>query len=158
MSMHRQSNKNVFARNRKARYNYSLLKSFTAGVSLFGFEVKAVRKGQVDLKDSYVRIENNEAWLFGTKITLLPEANITDYDPIRKRKLLLKRSEIKELFREQETSRITIVPLKFFQKGKRIKLEISLATGRKKYDKREAIKLRDQEREIREDLAEIREF
>jgi SsrA-binding protein len=134
--------------NRKARHDYFLHDKFEAGISLFGSEVKAIREGKVNLKDSFVRILKKEAFLFNCHIS--PYSRIQGYvdlDPRRSRKLLLKRAEIDRLEGLSARKGYSIIPLSIYFKRGLVKVEIALAQGKKQYDKREAIKRRIQERE-----------
>lgn len=135
--------------NRRAKYNYNLEEKFEAGIVLTGGEVKSVKAGHISLEEAFVRIQNGEAWLMNAHIHPYPYADNRDYDPRRTRKLLLHKNELLKL--NQQTSRkgLTIVPIACYTKAHKIKLEIALVKGKKRYEKREAIKRRDLEREIR---------
>jgi SsrA-binding protein len=135
--------------NRRARYDYQLLEKFEAGIVLAGPEVKSVKAGHMSLKESFVRIQNNEAWLHNAHIHPYPFADNRDYDPRRPRKLLLHKNELLKLAQETKQKGLTIVPVSCYTKHQKIKLAIALARGKKKYEKREAIKKRDLERELR---------
>jgi SsrA-binding protein len=135
--------------NRRARHEDEMLDTYEAGLALVGTEVKSLRAGRVNLQDAYCRIENGEAWLYNMHITPYEQGNRWNVEPLRRRKLLLHRWQIEELRAKTEQKGLTIVPLAlFFQRGF-AKLEISLARGKKLYDKRESIAERDQEREER---------
>jgi SsrA-binding protein len=138
----------VVAQNRRARHDYDILDTFEAGLVLVGAEVKSLRDGKCQLKDSYARIEGGEAWLFGVHIPPYAFAHgFGAVDPERKRKLLLHHGEIAELRERSQQDSLTIVPLSvYFDRG-RAKIEIALARGRKLYDKRRAIAERDAKRE-----------
>jgi SsrA-binding protein len=138
----------VVAQNRRARHDYDILDTFEAGLVLVGAEVKSLRDGKCQLKDSYARIENGEAWLFGVHIAPYVFANgFGTVDPERKRKLLLHHREIEELRERSQQEALTIIPLAvYFDRG-RAKIEIALARGRKLYDKRRAMAERDAKRE-----------
>ena len=134
--------------NRKARFDFFLYDKFEAGIALLGCEVKSIREGKVNLKDSFVRIVGDEAFLFNCHIT--PYSKIqghVDVDPIRSRKLLLKREEINRLIEKHKQKGFAIVPLSLYFKRGRVKIEIALAKGKKQYDKREDIKRRIHDRE-----------
>ncbi len=134
--------------NRKARFDYFLFDKFEAGISLLGSEVKSIREGRVNLKDSFVRIVRNEAYLFNCHIT--PYSKIqghSEIDPIRSRKLLLKRSEINRLLGQAAQKGFAIVPLSLYFKKGLVKVEIALAKGKKQFDKRESIRSRIHTRE-----------
>jgi len=139
------------AKNRKARHEFEILDRFEAGLALRGSEVKSLRGGRANLQDAYIRIENGEAWLIGCHISPYPWANRENHDPLRERKLLLHHSEIEKLRRATAERGMTVIPLRLYFKGARVKVEISLARGRKLHDRREAIKTRDAEREIARD-------
>jgi SsrA-binding protein len=138
----------MVAQNRRARHDYEILDTFEAGIALVGSEVKSLREGKCHLKDSYARIENGEAWLFGVHIPPYSFASgFGSHDPERKRKLLLHRREIEELHAEIGQQSLTLIPLSvYFDKG-RAKVELALGRGRKTYDKRHALAERDAKRE-----------
>lgn len=139
-----------YAENRKARFNYEILKKYEAGVELLGVEVKSVRGGQMSLEGSFVIIRGGEAYLLNTNIPPFQPLNTPkDYDPLRNRRLLLTRKEIFELAESEKNKSLTIVPISVYNKGKKIKVEIALVKGKKKIDKRETIKKREIDREIR---------
>jgi SsrA-binding protein len=134
--------------NRKARHDYFLFEKYEAGISLLGSEVKSIREGRVNLKDAFVRIINNEAYLFNCHIT--PYSKIqghVDLDSTRNRKLLLNRAEINELMGKTSQKGFAIVPTQMYFKKGRIKVEIALGKGKKEFDKRETIKRRIHDRE-----------
>lgn len=135
--------------NKRASFDYELLDIYEAGVSLLGTEVKSVRKGQGKLEGAHVVIRGNEAFLVGASIPAFQEANAPrSYDPTRTRKLLLTMKEIMELDVKSEKQGLTIVPLKWYNKNRKLKLAIAVARGKKKQDKRESIKARDTKRDI----------
>ena len=137
------------AQNRRARHDYDILQTFEAGIALVGSEVKSVREGKVQLKDSFARVDGGEAWLLGVHISPYAFAHGRDgHDPERPRKLLLHRAEIDELARRTQQESLTLVPLSVYFKEGRAKVELALARGRKLYDKRRAIAERDYEREV----------
>ena len=135
------------ATNRKARFEYQLLETFEAGLVLKGTEIKSVRKGQISLPEAYVRTDGKEAWLVGAHIAPYEHASAFQHDPDREKKLLLNKREIRELYDAVRIKGLTIIPVRVYLKGGRAKVEIAIAKGKKKYDKREAIKKRDFERE-----------
>jgi len=137
------------ADNCKARYDYHLLETFEAGVALVGTEVKAIREGRVNLRDSYCRLEGGEAWLLGAHIGQYSHSGYASHDPVRRRKLLLNRSELNKLLGKTTERGLTIVPLRMYLKKGRVKVAIALARGKKTYDKRETIRRREAERETR---------
>lgn len=135
--------------NRKARYDYEILETWEAGLALKGFEVKAIKTGHISLVGAYAVIKNEEAFLLNANIPAYQNANTPqDYDPIRSRKLLLNKSEIKSLIGKTQQKGLTLIALRVYTKRGRIKLEIGLARGKKKYDRREDIKKREAAREI----------
>jgi SsrA-binding protein len=138
----------VVATNRKAGFEYFLLEKFEAGLALRGSEIKSVRAGQVSLAESYVDIENGRnAWLVEAHIAPYVQANRFNHDPKRKRRLLLHKKQIRELWNAVRMKGMTIVPTRVYIKEGRAKIEIALARGKKAYDKRAVIAKRDQARE-----------
>lgn len=137
------------AENRKAKLNYEIIRTIEAGISLSGSEVKSLRQGRVNLKDSFARIENGEVYLYHMHISQYKYSSEGNYNPERPRKLLLHRNQIARLIGEVKEKGFTIIPLKVYFKGKWAKVELALAKGRKAYDKRELIKKREQERLIK---------
>lgn len=135
--------------NRRAKYDYNLLEKFEAGIALTGPEVKSIRSGRLDLAQSFVRLIDGEVWLINAHIHPYPFADNRDYDSRRRRKLLLHKKEILKIQQRIKEKGLTLVPVSCYTKGDKIKLEIALAKGKKKYEKREAIKKRDLEREIK---------
>jgi SsrA-binding protein len=135
--------------NRKAGFDYHILETFEAGVALTGTEVKAIREGRVNLRDSYCRLERAEAFLLGAHIGQYSHGGYAAHDPTRTRKLLLKREELNKLLGRTTERGLTIVPLRMYFKKGRVKLAIGLAKGKKVYDKRETIRRREAERETR---------
>jgi len=142
-----------FAENRKARFDYEILEKFTAGLELLGSEVKSVRAGKISLAGTFVGVRGSEAYLLGADIASYQPKNMpADYDSTRPRRLLLSRAEIAELTKAEGTKGLTIVPLSVYNKGRFLKLDLAIARGKKKGDKREAIKKRDVERDLKRDL------
>ena len=138
----------VVATNRKAGFEYFLLEKFEAGLVLRGSEIKSIRAGQVSLAESYVDIENGrDAWLVEAHIAPYEQANRNNHDPKRKRRLLLHKKQIRELWNAVRMKGMTIVPTQVYIKDGRAKIEIALARGKKAYDKRAVIAKRDQARE-----------
>ena len=133
--------------NRKAYYDYYILKEIESGIELKGTEVKSIKKGSVDLKDTFVTIKNNEAYIINMYVAKYNEGNIFNHDERRTRKLLLHKSEIKKLKEECLIEGNTLVPLKLYFKNGKVKILIAVCKGKKLYDKRETIKKRDLERE-----------
>ncbi len=138
----------IVAENKKAYHDYFIEETFEAGLVLLGTEVKALREGRANLKDSYVIIKNNEAFLLNCHIGPYSHGNITNHEPLRTRKLLLHRREIERLRGKSQQRGYTIIPLKIYFKKNRAKLEIGLARGKRLFEKREAIKEREAKREI----------
>jgi SsrA-binding protein len=134
--------------NRQARFNYEILERIEAGISLAGTEVKSIREGKANIKEAYADIRNGEVFLIGAHISPYSHGNITNHNPLRERKLLLKSSEIKKLQGKIMEKGLTLVPLRLYLKGRLIKLELGVGRGKKQVDKREDIKKREQEREV----------
>ena len=143
----------IIAKNKKAYYNYEILESYEAGVSLLGSEVKSIREGRISLKESYAEIKAGEVFLLNCHISPYEAANRFNHDPLREKKLLLHRHEIKRLTGKIKERGLTLIPTKVLinDKGK-VKMEISLAKGKRVYQKREAIRERDRERELKAEL------
>ena len=141
-----------YAENRKARFDYEILEKYEAGIELLGTEVKSVRGGRMSLEGAFIIIRGGEAFLINSNIPPYQIKNVEEnYDPLRNRKLLLTKKEIGELVQSEKTN-LTIVPISVYNKNRKIKLEIALVKGKKKHDKRETIKKRDTDREIRRSL------
>jgi SsrA-binding protein len=138
----------VIATNRKAFHNFTILETYEAGLVLKGTEVKSLREAQVNFKDCYAAIENGEAWLIGCHITPYHHGSDANHDPERKRKLLLHTREIGRLLGKVAERGLTLVPLRLYFKQGRAKVELGLARGKKLYDKRAAIRERDDRREL----------
>lgn len=138
----------IVAENRKARHDYFIHETYECGMVLLGTEIKSIRQGKVQLKDSFVSIVQGEAFLKGAHIALYTEGNRFNHEEDRERKLLLHKHELKALSKATQIKGYTIVPLKLYLKDGRAKLEIALATGKHLYDKRESDKQRSAKREI----------
>ena len=138
----------VYARNRAASHEFHLLDRFEAGVVLVGTEVKSIRAGRANLKDGYAKVLDGEVFLYNANVSPYEPGHRENEDPVRTRKLLLNAREIRKLAKETSAPGVTIVPLRFYAKAGRIKLEIALAKGKKSFDKREAIAKKDVEREM----------
>lgn len=139
-----------YANNPKAHFDYEILETLEAGLILTGSEVKAIRAGKVSIQGSYVKILAGEIYLVGALVQPYQSNNVPEsYDPQRTRKLLLKKKELRYLVEKSQEAGLTLVPLKLYDNYGLIKLEFGLARGKKKYDKRETIKKRDVERDIR---------
>jgi len=139
----------VVATNRKAGFEYFLLEKFEAGLSLRGSEIKSIRPGQMSLVEAYVEIEAGQAWLKGAHVAPYEQASRNNHDPLRPRRLLLNKREIRQMFNAVRQKGMTIVPTRVYIKEGRAKIEIALARGKKMRDKREVIAKRDAEREAR---------
>ena len=136
-------------KNKKAYFDYTVLEEIEAGISLVGTEIKSVRKGSVDLKDSFITIKNNEAFIINMYIAKYEEGNIFNHDERRTRKLLLHKKEIKKLKEKVSTEGLTLIPLKLYFKKNYVKVLVGICKGKKLYDKRASIKERDLKRETR---------
>ena len=144
-------NVKVVATNRKAGFEYFLFERFEAGLALKGSEIKSIRAGQISLAESYIRVDENQAWLIEAHIAPYVQANRFNHDPKRSRRLLLHRKEIREMWDAVRQKGVTIVPIRVYLKNGRAKLEIAIAKGKKLHDKRETIARRDAEREMERD-------
>jgi SsrA-binding protein len=138
------------AANRRARHDYEILETFEAGLVLAGTEVKAIRNGKVQLKDSYVDFRNGEAFLVGAHISHYSHGNRENHEPERPRRLLLKRREIDKLFGRTLLRGLTVIPLAVYLKGNWIKVEVALAQGKKLYDKRASERRKELDRDVEE--------
>ena len=138
----------VVATNRKAGFEYFLFERFEAGLALKGSEIKSIRVGQISLAESYIRVDENQAWLIEAHVAPYIQANRFNHDPKRPRRLLLHRKEIREMWDAVRQKGVTIVPVRVYLKNSRAKIEIAIAKGKKLHDKREAIARRDAEREM----------
>lgn len=147
--MPRGTDSNVLAQNKKARHDYTIVDTVEAGIVLTGTEIKSVRAARIQLKDGFAQIKNGEAWLVNVHIAPFEQGNIWNQDPERTRKLLLKKREIDRLANELKGSGMTLVPLKVYLKNGFAKVLIGLAKGKHDYDKRESIKRREQDRDIK---------
>jgi SsrA-binding protein len=145
----RQKAEKIIADNRKALHDYELLETFEAGVTLLGTEVKSIRQGRVNLRDSYARVEGGEVFVFNVHISPYTHRGYADHEPMRKRKLLLHRAEIRKLIGRTVEKGLTLVPLRMYFKNGRVKMAVSLARGKKAHDKRETIRRREVDRETR---------
>src|SRR5689334_224041 len=137
------------AENRKAFHDFHLLESFEAGIVLLGTEVKAIREGRVNLRDSFARVEDGQVYLHNVNISPYSHRGYADHEPLRRRKLLLHRDEIRKLTGRTVEKGMTLVPVRMYFKDGRVKVAVSLAKGKKEYDKRETIKRRETDRETR---------
>ena len=148
----------VFAKNRKAFHDYHIEETFEAGMVLTGTEVKSIRSGKINLKDSYARVENNEVYIHNMHISPYEQGNRFNHEPLRKRKLLLHRREISRLIGLTREKGYTLVPIKVYPKKGFIKLEIALAKGKKLYDKRDALAEKEAKREVERAFKEKNQY
>lgn len=144
----------TIAQNKKAYHDYFVDETYEAGISLFGTEVKSVREGRVNLKDSYVSVKSGEAFLIGTHISPYEKGNIFNKDPLRERKLLLHKKEINKLIGLTQQQGYTLIPIKMYFKGSYVKVLVGLCRGKKNYDKRASIAERDAKRKMDRALKE----
>ncbi|MCR5001928.1 MAG: SsrA-binding protein SmpB [Lachnospiraceae bacterium] len=142
----------LIANNKKAYHDYFIEDKYEAGIALFGTEIKSLRQGKCSVKESYIRIENGEVYIVGMHISPYEKGNIFNKDPLRTRKLLLHKQEIRKLTGKLTEQGYTIVPLQVYLKGSLIKVEIGLAKGKKLYDKRQDIAKKDARREAERDF------
>jgi len=138
----------IVAENRKARHDYFIEDTYEAGMVLTGTEVKALREGRANLKDSYAKVKNGEMWVYQIHISPYSHASYDNHDPLRQRKLLLHRQEIKRLVGKINEAGYTLVPLRLYFKSGKAKLLLGLARGKRKYDKRESIRRREEQRDL----------
>jgi len=138
----------VIAQNKKARHDYFVLETYEAGLELFGTEVKSIRAGRVNLKDSWCDVKNGEAYVMGMHVSPYEKGNIFNRDPLRVRRLLLHKKEIMKLMGQVKQEGLTLIPLALYFKGSRIKLALGVCKGKKLYDKRADLAKRDAKREI----------
>jgi SsrA-binding protein len=138
----------VVATNRKAQHDYHIIETVEAGLVLMGSEIKSVREGKITLGDAYVRADRGEMWLYNTHIARYDAASYMGHDPVRPRKILLHRKQMREILSKATEKGFTLVPLRLYIKDSYAKLEIALAKGKKLYDKREAISERDSKRHL----------
>ena len=146
----------VIAQNRKARWDYEVIEAFEAGVVLLGTEVKALRAGKANIGESYARVDGGEVFLYNAHISQYECGNRNNHEPERTRKLLLHRHQIDKLVGSTEQKGLTLVPTKLYFKGGKAKVEIAIARGKRQFDKRRAIALKDAERAIDRALKEDR--
>ncbi|MGE0813637.1 MAG: SsrA-binding protein SmpB [Vicinamibacterales bacterium] len=146
----------LIAENRKALYDYHVLETFEAGVQLLGTEVKGIREGRANLRDSFARVERGEVWLYNVHINPYSHRGYVDHDPKRRRKLLLHAIEIRKLVGKTTERGLTLVPLRMYFKRGRVKVAISLVRGKQVHDKRETIRRREVDRETRAAVKERR--
>lgn len=142
----------LIANNKKAYHDYFILDTYETGIALHGTEVKSLRMGKCSIKESFIRIENGEVYIYGMHISPYEKGNIFNKDPLRVRKLLLHKAEINKLLGKTKEKGIAIIPLKVYFKGSLVKAEIGLAKGKKLYDKRQDIAKKDQRREAQREF------
>jgi SsrA-binding protein len=150
--MAKQEGIKLIANNKKAYFDYFIEATYEAGIELFGTEVKSIRQGKCSLKESFIRIEKNEVWVYGMNISPYEKGNIFNKDPLRVRKLLLHSYEINKLNGQIAEKGYTLVPLRVYLKNSLVKVEIGLARGKKLYDKRDTIAKKDQMREAEKEF------
>ena len=144
---------NIIAKNPTARHNYEILETYEAGIVLSGTEIKSIRNGRVNLKDSYASIEKGEVFVHSMHISPYEHGNIFNKDPFRDRKLLLNKTQIRKLIGLISQKGYTLVPISLYFKGSYVKVELGVGKGKKLYDKREDLKKKDQERYIKQHMA-----
>jgi SsrA-binding protein len=144
----------LIASNKKALHDYFVLQKFEAGIVLTGTEMKSLRAGRANLKDAYVLLKDREAYLFGAHISPYTHGNLQNHDPERTRKLLLNRRELDKLYGETAEKGLTVVPLRLYFKGSRVKAEIAVVKGKKQYDKRDTERGRELDREAQQAMKE----
>lgn len=142
----------LIAQNKKAYHDYFILENYQAGIALTGTEVKSLRQGKCNLKDSFIKIENSEAIIKNMHISPYEQGNIFNHDPLKDRKLLLHKYEINKLLGAITQDGLTIVPLRIYFEGSLVKMDIAVAKGKKLYDKRQSIAKKDQQREAEKDF------
>ncbi len=142
----------IIAKNPTAYHNYSITEKYEAGIVLTGTEIKSIRNGKVNIKDTYVTIKNGEVWVLGMHISPYEHGNIFNKDPLRDRKLLLNKREINKLYGMIKTKGISIIPLSMYFKGNKVKLEIGIGKGKKLFDKRDDMAKKDADMKIRRAL------
>lgn len=150
--MAKQEGIKLIANNKKAYFDYFIEDTYEAGIELFGTEVKSIRQGKCSLKESFIRIEKNEVWVYGMNVSPYEKGNIFNKDPLRVRKLLLHSYEINKLNARIAEKGYTLVPLRVYLKNSLVKVEIGLARGKKLYDKRETLAKKDQQREAEKEF------
>ncbi len=138
----------IISQNKKAFHDYFILETYEAGIELKGTEIKSVRKGSTNLKDAFIRIKNDEAYIENMHIAPYEQGNRFNHEPLRTRKLLLHKKQIKKLQKEVKENGLTIVPTKLYFNTSKLKVEIALARGKKLYDKRQDLKAKDAKRDV----------
>ena len=148
----------VISTNRKARHDYHVLDTMETGIVLTGTEVKSLREGKANLKDSYARLHNGEVYLFNTHISPYTEGNYNNHEPLRERKLLLHKKEILKLIGKVHEKGLTMVPLKLYFRNGKVKVQLAIVRGKKMYDKRRDIDKRESDREIERHMKNKQRF
>ena len=143
---------NIIAKNPTARHNYTIVDTIETGIVLTGTEIKSIRSGKINMKDSYASINNGEVFLHSMHISPYEQGNIFNKDPLRDRKLLLNKNEIRKLVGLIKQQGFTLVPISMYFKGSKVKIELGIGKGKKLYDKREDLKKKDQERYIKQHM------
>ncbi len=146
--------KKIVSTNKKARHDYFIEETYEAGIALVGTEVKSIRQGKINIKDGYAQVENGEVFLYNVHISPYEQGNIFNRDPLRARKLLLHKNEIRKLIGYVQQKGYTLIPLSFYLKDGLVKVELGVGIGKRKYDKREVIAKRDAERRIEREFRE----
>lgn len=146
--------KKIISTNKKARHDYFIEETYEAGIALVGTEVKSIRQGKINIKDGYGQVENGEVFLYNVHISPYEQGNIFNRDPLRARKLLLHKNEIRKLIGYVQQKGYTLVPLSFYLRDGLVKVELGVGIGKRKYDKREVIAKRDAERRIEREFRE----
>lgn len=144
----KQDDKKIIARNKKATFDYFVLSTYEAGLVLYGTEIKSIRQGKVNLKDSYCEFKDGELFVRGMHISPYEQGNIFNRDPMRLKKLLLHKREIMTLFGKTKQDGLTLIPLSLYFSGSKVKMELGLCRGKKNYDKRETIAKKEASREM----------
>ncbi len=150
----KQEERKYIARNKKASFDYFILSTYEAGIVLFGTEIKSIRQGRVNLKDSYCEFKDGELYIRGMHISPYEQGNIFNRDPMRFKKLLLHKREIMSLFGKTKQDGLTLIPLSLYFSGSRVKVELGLCRGKKNYDKRDTIAKKEASREMEKRLKE----
>ena len=144
--MAKETGKKIIAENRAARHEYFVLETYEAGIELFGTEVKSIRQGKVNLKESFARVDNGEMFVYGMHVSPYEQGNIFNRDPLRPKKLLMHKKEIMKLLGQVSREGLTLIPLSLYLSGSRVKLALGLCKGKKLYDKRDDAAKRDANR------------
>ena len=158
MAVSPQDEKQIVAQNKKARHDYFVLETYEAGIELFGTEVKSIRKGRVNLKDSWCSIDDGEIFVKGMHVSPYEQGNIFNTDPLRPKKLLLHKSQIRHLAQEAGKMGYSLIPLQVYLKDGRFKMELGVCKGKKLHDKRDSIAERDTKREMQRALRNNNKF